>query len=331
MASEELKKIVKEIKRTGEGKEMSIRDFLWLFDESQKRTSGNVWRIKEYLKEEKLITFPDFMGGFIDDSIILKEIEKAKISKDSEFNEKFDPISRVSNLEAANKIPIRIKRDDNISKAYHLMWKNDFSQLPVMNNDRDILGIINWKTIAKGFIKQKELKTVKDYMCDEYQLIDYNTSIFEAIKLVVKKEVVFIKDNEGNIKGPITPSDLNEEFLEQMEPFILLEQIEYSIRLILHNKITLNDLRKSVDVKDENRKIDSISDMTFGEYIRVIEKPEHWEALKLRLDRAVFIKQLQNVRNIRNSVMHFNIDKISKDDLKELRDISNFLKDYLKD
>ena len=29
--------------------------------------------------------------------------------------------------------------------------------------------------------------------------------------------------------------------------------------------------------------------------------------------------------------MHFNIDKISKDDLKELRDISNLLKDYLND
>ena len=331
MASEELKKIVKEIKKTGNGVEMTIRQFLWLFDESQKRTSGNVWRIREYLKEQKLITIPDFIEGVIDNPIFLKEIEKAKISKNSDSNENFDPISRVSNLEAANKIPVSIKREDDINRAYHLMWKNDFSQLPVMNNDRDILGIINWKTIAKGFIKQKESKTVKDYMCDEYELIDYNTSIFEAIKLVVKKEVVFIKDNEGNIKGPITPSDLNEEFLEQMEPFILLEQIEYSIRLILHNKITLNDLRKSIDVKDENRKIDSISDMTFGEYIRVIENPEHWEALKIRLDRAVFIKQLQNIRNIRNSVMHFNIDKISKDDLKELRDISNLLKDYLND
>ena len=329
MVTEKFKEIVKEIKKTGNGVEMTIRQFLWLFDESQKRTSGNVWRIREYLKKQKLITIPDFIEGVIDNPIFLKEIEKAKISKNSDSNENFDPISRVSNLEAANKIPVSIKKEDDINRAYHLMWKNDFSQLPVMNNDRDISGIINWKTIAKGLIKQKESKTVKDFMCNEYVIINHDTSIFEAIKLVVKKEVVFIKDNEGKIKGPITPSDLNEEFLEQIEPFILLEQIEYFIRLVLHNKITLNDLRNSIDVKDENRKIDSVSDMTFGEYIRVIEKPEHWEALKLSLDRAEFIKELQSIRSIRNSVMHFNLDKISKDNLKELRDMSIFLQDYL--
>ena len=71
MVTEKFKEIVKEIKKTGNGVEMTIRQFLWLFDESQKRTSGNVWRIREYLKEQKLITIPDFIEGVIDNPIFL--------------------------------------------------------------------------------------------------------------------------------------------------------------------------------------------------------------------------------------------------------------------
>lgn len=41
------------------------------------------------------------------------------------------------------------------------MWQNNFSQVPVMNDERTVLGIVNWQTIAKGFIAKKENNTVR--------------------------------------------------------------------------------------------------------------------------------------------------------------------------
>lgn len=329
--NEEFLKIVEEIKKTGQPHRMTIREFLWLSNKCQKRTSGNIWRINEYLKQEKLITQPNYQYGSIDSFIDLMEKEKAQIKKGDTSSEFFDPISRVSTLEAVNKTPTYVRRDDSIQKAYHIMWENDFSQLPVMNDDRKVLGLINWQTIAKGFIIKKESSCVKDFMCNDFSVVQHNAPMFDAIKEVICKGVVFVEDREKKIKGPITTSDLNQEFLEQIEPFILLEQIENYIRLILNNKITLEDLQSNLTIPD-GRTINCISDMTFGEYKTIIEKEEFWKILDLPFDRVEFVNSLERIRLIRNSVMHFHLDKNSEEDLKQLeqlRKMSKFLQDYL--
>lgn len=327
MPRKEFIELVKEIKKTGESKKMSIRQLLWIFDCCEKRTSGNVWRINEFLDKEKLTVVPNYQNGWIDDIIELKEKDKAKIKNGDSNNKEFDPISRLSTLEATSKNPISVKRDAKLEKAFHLMWQNDFSQLPVMNDDRNVLGIINWQTLAKGFIAKKQSDIVKDYMSNDFTVLDENTPLFEAIKDVIKYSVVFVRDSEQKIKGPVTTSDLNEEFIEQIEPFILLEQIENYIRLILNNRIVIEDLIKVISLDDE-RSIESISDMTFGEYLRIMENDECWSILHLPFDKTDFVKNLHCIRNIRNAVMHFHPDKISKQDLDSLRKTSKFLENY---
>jgi len=332
MPRKEFLELIEKIKETGNGEKLSKRKFLWLFDYYEKRTSGNVWRINEFLEKEKLIVIPNYQKGWVDDIIELKLKEKAKITNSEKYNssESFDPISRLSLLKSASRTPISIPRDSTLEKAYLHMWKNEFSQLPVMNNEREILGLITWQSIAKGLIACKKSNCVKDYMTDEFTILDENTPLFDAIKEVIKIGVVFVRDNERKIKGPITPSDLNEQFIEQIEPYILLEQIENYIRLLLHNKIVLEDIHKLININEEEREINSLSDMTFGEYIRVIQNNEMWRLLDLPFDKADFEKDIECVRKIRNGVMHFHPDGISESELKMLRKMSKFLMDFLK-
>lgn len=323
--------LVKEIKKSGVSQKMSKRKFIWLFGSYEKRTSGNVWRINEYLQNEKMIVIPNYQGGWIDEQIELKEKDKAKITKGNgeEEIDIFDPISRLSLLEAASKTPVSVKRDAKLEKAYHLMWQNDYSQLPIMNNEREIIGIITWQSIAKGLIANKESNTVKDFISKCYKVLDENTPLFEAIKEVINFGVIFVKDKSNLIKGPVTPFDLNEEFIEQVEPFILLEQIENFIRLILNNKIILEDLLKLICLDNNDRDILSLSDLNFGDYLSIIENPEMWTLLKLPFDKSDFTNNLHCIREIRNGVMHFHPDKISKDELDLLRKTSTFLYDFI--
>ena len=48
-----------------------------------------------------------------------------------------------------------------------------------------------------------------------------------------------------------------------------------------------------------------IEELTMGELQRVLEFPEHWDALGLAFDRAVFIDALGEARGYRNRLMHF--------------------------
>ena len=236
----------------------------------------------------------------------------------------------MSILKAASKKPVSIKREETIEKASHLMWKNEFSQLPVISNDeRSVLGIINWQTIAKGLITEKTSKLVKDFMSSDFIVLDENTPLFDAIKQVIKKGVVFVSNKERKIKGPVTTFDLNEQFIVQIEPYILLEQIENYVRLILHDKIILEDIVKLLKEESIEKKIDSLSDMTFGGYKRVFENKEMWKAIGLPFDRVDFVNDLDEIRKIRNDVMHFHPDSISIEELNILRRISNFLMDYV--
>jgi len=332
MPRKEFIELVKEIKKSGIGKKISKRDLIWKFGYYEKRTSGNVWRINEYLKKEKMIVIPNYQNGWIDEIVELKGKDKAKIKKGNgdEHIDDFDPINRLSVLAAASKTPISISRDATLEKAYHLMWKNEFSQLPIMNGDREVLGIISWQTIAKGLIAKKTSNTVKDFMTNNFIVLDENTPLFEAIKQVIKKGIVFVSNKENKIKGPVTTSDLNEQFIEQIEPYILLEQIENYIRLILHDKIILEDIVKLITIEDEERKLLSISDMTYGEYLRVIENSDMWKLLGLPFDRADFVNDLDDIRKIRNGVMHFHPDSISEKELNVLRKMSDFLMDFMK-
>ena len=57
---------------------------------------------------------------------------------------------------------------------------------------------------------------------------------------------------------------------------------------------------------------------------RLLENKENWQLLDLNIDRAEFVKHLDEVRNIRNDVMHFNPDGLSENETKKLRDIARF-------
>jgi hypothetical protein len=65
--------------------------------------------------------------------------------------------------------------------------------------------------------------------------------------------------------------------------------------------------------------------LTFGEYIRLLENDARWQKVHIAVDRVTFCKQLDDVRLIRNDVMHFDPDGIPPSDLDKLRHCAHFL------
>lgn len=293
------------------------------------------WRveanIKSLLAKYDLIAEPPFENTWKGGSVEVKPKPTVPAGKQSEDIDYYDPTPRLSLLRASNLNKedeksfglIYVNRQTKLNEATAKMFTYGFSQLPILSSNlRDVEGIISWRSIGKALSLGKECVSVMDCK-EDVVVLDSTVPLFSAVKTILEKEVVLVRQKDKTISGIITSTDIGEQFISLAEPFLIIEQIENHIRQLLDNKFEIEQLKKFIDTSD-NKNITTLSDLTFGEYVRVIENPENFEKLKLNIDRAFLAKQLQDVRDIRNDVMHFDPDGVSPDDLELLRQTAQF-------
>ena len=318
MAKEEFLELVNEIKENDKEFEITPRELLNFFG-CEKRTSGNIAYINRFLNENQLETTPNFVNGWIDGNIFLKHKKKATTKND------VDPIQRIKLLPSSNKEPISINRDSTLKEAITLMMMHSYSQLPVLNSPRNVIGYVSWETIGYAIANGCDSKEIKDYINPDVALLSYETPLLEAISIIINKEFVLVYKSDKTITGIVTIADVSEQFLSVTEPFILLEQIENHIRQILNKKFLVSDLKEFCKTGEVERDIEFIDDLNFGDYIHIVGKPENWDKLNLAIERSHFIKQLDKIRQIRNDVMHFDPEGITQEQREDLIKMAKFL------
>lgn len=319
---DEFKEIVKEIKDNEKEFKMSPRALLNNFFYT-KRTKGNCARIDNFLERNHLETDPYYRNAYMDMPTVLKHKEKAKSKAET------DPVQRISILPSANKSPITISREATLSEAITLMMMNNYSQLPVLSGSRTLAGFISWESIGYGLTNGITSTNVKDFINPTLISLDYETPLLEAIKIVIDNDFVIVQKKDKAIMGIITLADISTQFLNLTEPFLLLEQIENLIRLILDGKFLMQEIKEFCNELNPENDVQYIDDLTFGQYIHFIERQENWDKLGLHIERTHFIKQLDIVREIRNDIMHFDPEGITSDQRQILVNMAKFLFDIM--
>jgi hypothetical protein len=195
-----------------------------------------------------------------------------------------------------------------------------------MTSSRDVKGIISWTSIGSRLAVGKNGKNVKDLMEREYHEVSADSSFFQAMQTIVRHQYVLVRGSDYRIAGIVTATDLSLQFQQLSEPFLRLAEIENHIRRLLNHNFSFEELASLRDHLDPARKISGIADLTFGDYVRLLESDERWQKLKLPIDRAVFCSELDKVRKIRNDVMHFDPAASREKSLKRLQFFSHFLR-----
>lgn len=248
--------------------------------------------------------------------------EDEATSKEIRFDE---PSHQISKLEHAGIPPQHVPPDASLMQAITIMLTNNYSQVPVMTNEREVKGVVTWQSIGSRLAFGSRATTVREVMDRKVAVVESDTSIFEAIPILIESGYVLVRGLYGRITGIVTSSDLSLQFQELAEPFLLLSEIENRIRSIIFERFELADLESVRDPNDPDAKIESVDDLNFGQYVRLLENPNHWASADLRVDRRTFIKSLEDVHRIRNAVMHFDPDSTTSADLQALRDFARFL------
>jgi len=328
----------------GQTPKATVRELLAWAD-AYRRGYVIVQRIRDALKEAGLCTDPDFDGAYIDADVefhatgasaepVAPAPAPEAASPTAPAQEPpgtpsavayADPTYRISRLAAANHKPVTVTPDAPVKDAVTEMLQNNFSQLPVMSGEREVKGVISWLSIGSRLAVGIGGTTVSELMDRDHQEIRAESHLFAAIPIVVEYGYVLVRARDNKISGIVTASDLNLQFLQLAEPFLSLGEVENHIRRMIDKRFDIDDLKAARDPADVAREVESVSDLTFGEYVRLLENSDRWEQLAPHIDRARFIKSLDAIRRIRNDVMHFDPDPLPPTDLKVLRNFVTFL------
>ncbi len=153
--------------------QVTVREFLNWYG-AKRRVENVVARIREDLAQYNIVTKPDFESAWIDSRIAFEvlpteqagtavegvELEivgaKDQLTASESSIDKIeesqwvanDPTHQLSKLKAANQVVQFVFPNDSISVAITKMLLHDYSQLPVMTNERTVKGVISWKSIG---------------------------------------------------------------------------------------------------------------------------------------------------------------------------------------
>ena len=342
-APDQLKEIAEQLANEKSPSPETVRTFIGWFG-AYRRGPWIVSDIRRALKSLNIQTKPDFNSVYIDSKIefVRRETplgtqqgtsgtsdagDASGLDEDADnliSGATNDPTYRIGKLESANRRPISIKPDGTIAEAITLMLAYDYSQLPVMTSDREVKGMISWESLGSRLALGNSVTLVRECMESSHE-VSADESLFGAIPQIVQFGSVLVRAQDRRIVGITTTSDLSVQFQQLSEPFLMLEEIENHIRSLIDGRFNAEELAAARDDSDTARDVRTVSDLTLGEYIRLLENPESWERIGLNLDRVVFTKKLDKIRKIRNEVMHFDPDSFSEDDQETLRRFVNFL------
>lgn len=301
-----------------------------------RRTWAVVKTVQKALAFKQLCTVPDFEGAGFDEQIAIQAIPvnqpeaipnvlaadgTAEVTTSPYAN--VDPIHRVSRFLPSTQL-VSVARDDSVTAAVTKMMMHDYSQLPIMQSEFSVTGMISWRSIGRQRALGRNGDKVRDCLEPHFE-VRAEDSIFDAIRVIQLHDYVLVRNQKNRIVGILTATDISGSFEQLSRPFLLLSYIESHLRMLIANKFTIAELQAAKDPADTSRVIEDISDLTFGEYVRFLSNPAYWSKLAVSLDRNLFTEELRQIQRTRNGVMHFNPEGIEQKDLDRLIRFSDFI------
>jgi CBS domain-containing protein len=336
-----LKEVAQQLER-GERPTATVRTLLSWFWGSQRRGAWIVTVIRTALRKLALETTPDFNSTYLDGLIEFipekpkpNESQKSVQSQDQstatevhsvreQGPRSLDPTYRVGRLSLANNPPVSVLPNDTVRKATTIMLRRKFSQLPVIDENKEVLGIFGWKSLGSRQALGQTCELVREAIDRAFQVTG-DMPLLGVIELIEEHDCVLLRADSGNISSIITHYDISVTFAELSEPFLVLREIENHMRGFISQEFTDEEVVAALNVKRASRQSGVVHSLTFGDYLRFLDDTDRWAKLGIRVDLELFRKEVDEVREIRNEVMHFDPDPVKGDDLEKLRGFADFL------
>ena len=210
----------------------------------------------------------------------------------------------VGNIRSAGEAPQTIAPEACIEEAITNMELHQYSQLVVKGEGGKAEGVVSFRSIARGQLSGVA-NTVADCIDATVPTVNIDDELMSILHHFQDHDVAIVRDSEESLCGLLTLADLAAEFRRMIEPFLLIGEVESRLRWLLQQrKVDFNAvLEKSPAMTTgKEKKIDQLG---LGDIQRVIQNRTTWKALGVPYHRKTVNATLNDVRNVRNDVMHF--------------------------
>lgn len=216
--------------------------------------------------------------------------------------------------------------DTSFEEIETLMLLHDYSQIPVIHNRRRHAAVVqravSWKSIARAKLKDPQSRPRDAFV--RTQTTRLSDDVIRIVPLVLDLDFVLVEDH-GILQGIVTPYDLTEFFGERITPFMLIGEIDKRLRRAIDMLFSLSEIQAVCG--RGRRVIDSVDDLSIGDYIAILQSHDHWNRLGWPLDRALVLESLNEVREMRNRLMHFKERAVV--DVTAIRNVLSVIRDFM--
>jgi CBS domain-containing protein len=138
----------------------------------------------------------------------------------------------VQQLIEGHQETVTVPSDEKAQKALELMIENDFSQLPVVDENNKPLGIVTSDSILRA-LNNFSISLTELHVSHAIVKVDFynpDEDLFDLLDDLKKTYAVLIVNNEGNLDGIVTSYDTTEYFRRRAEDMMFVEDIESTLK-----------------------------------------------------------------------------------------------------
>ncbi|MGI5154405.1 CBS domain-containing protein [Microbispora sp. CA-102843] len=226
----------------------------------------------------------------------------------------------VADIASATREVVSIPPEATLEQAHTVMMDHGYSQLPVITDAGILVGAVSWERI--GHIRVGSPNAgLADVIDSNPNIVKLDDDLLKKIPIIYDAGFVFVSDAEGDICGIVTTADLTEQFRLLAEPFFLVGEIEKRLRRCIEKSFAVEDLRCV------GKNLTSVNGMAFGQYVRFLRTEGIWSRLGWQIDCTLFTGRLDEIREVRNEIMHFRPNPLTAKQRERLQRFTSWMRD----
>ncbi|MFF0035222.1 CBS domain-containing protein [Streptomyces mirabilis] len=335
------------------GQRMPLLELLTCFNTRVRNPQVNL-HIEQLLKDAGLATLPYFAtcSSQSEIHIVARETTVAEQPTDAGVDEEQEDESgllpgalpqqsfRIGDLPCAHAGVDSITSASNLTEATYIMYTKNYSQIPVLEDQYTVVGVVTWRSVAKMYGTGVD-PVLGNAIVEDPPIVHARDDFFAMLSTICEHGYVLVRAHNGRISGIVTATDITQRFDATAWPFFVVGEIELRLRKCLGAKMSEDAIR---GVQRNDKKTGKIADLTFGQYVMLLDgdqrnkhgqrleamcsaADQNWLALGWTgVNQVQFVHQLNRVRNIRNQIAHFDSEPLSQQRSEELRQFVGLLR-----
>jgi CBS domain-containing protein len=216
--------------------------------------------------------------------------------------------------------------DMTVAEAIQVMHRHNFSQLPVVAGNT-VLGVFSFRSLTTQLLKMGQIREhfgdlpVDEFM-EHFKFVQPSDN-WESILSFLDSDNGVLVGYRDQLEGIVTAMDVLKYLDNIASPFVLLAEIELSLRRIIRACVSNDQLQICVQNSLASKySLDEmptrLSEMTLNDYVQIIGDGRNWAHFSVvfgkgEWQRKTTTERLKEIRDLRNDVFHFKRKLTSED------------------